>query len=123
MEFDAQASADGGEKDFGAWLGKVKTAPPEDLAPFFPTVAAAPAPAPAAAPVAAAAAAPPAPGLPRPSAGSVPPPPAPAARVTVQQAHAYFESPEYKALPPAEKLKKLNEMKAQAAGGGASPAV
>jgi len=40
-EFDEQAAAEGGEKDLGAWLGKVKALPeaerPEHLAPFLRT--------------------------------------------------------------------------------------
>lgn len=111
-EFDEQAAAEGGEKDLGAWIGKVKALPkaerPELLRYLLPEASANPPPAPAPG------APPPRPPLPR---DITPPitPPSPGGKMTPAQLQAYLASPEYRNLPPAEQRTRFAELRTQTA--------
>jgi hypothetical protein len=111
MEFDEQATADGGEKDVASYLAKLQALPvaerPAILAPFL---AAPPAPGAGVPP----AAPPPAPGSRLPPATPAAVPPASTGRVTQATIAAVLSSPEYRALPSAEKTKRLDELQRQA---------
>jgi hypothetical protein len=126
MEFEEQAAADDGEKDLGAYLGKLVALPvadrPPHLAPFLSAPAAAAAASPAAMPAPGTinpSAAAPASRLPAATPAAIPAPVA--GRLTQAQVTTILGSPEYKALKPDEKKARLTEL--QTLSRGATPIV